>query len=448
MNSYLRKRFALIGICLAAALIFAAILYWVPSLLSGVRSSSQTAAVDGSMSDFLERHWRRPIPLQGQAPPDFSALEASLQPEACGTCHRQQYADWKESLHSRAMGSGPWGQIVDLFNSSPDEAIQCMTCHAPLSEQLPVSPKVTTRGERIYEANPHFDKDLQLRGITCAACHVRQHRRYGPPKIEGDSANVYPNGMPNHGGFQATPYFERAEFCKDCHQFDPENTLLVNGKPLQDTYREWKNSIWGQGGAACQDCHMSQRRHLWRGIHDREWVKNGVQINANVEQPKSRVRQRVIAAIEITNSAVGHKFPTYLTPKVFVRAALLDGRNKPLPGTQQERVIGWDARFEDGEWKEFFDTRIDPGKTLAQKFQWRFRPDAAKVRLWVEVHPDHFYHVYFYPAHLKRGDLSAEGRKLTERALEESGKTPYVLFEEILPLINTNSLSSSNPGAR
>lgn len=403
---------------------------------------------DGSMSDFLERHWQRPIPLQGRAPAHFSALEAALSPEACGTCHQQQYADWKESLHSRAMGPGPWGQIIDMVGSSPDEAVQCMTCHAPLSEQLPVLPKLTAGGETTYEANPHFDKELQLRGITCAACHVRQHQRFGPPKADGPGATKYPTDMVNHGGAKRTPYFEKAEFCKDCHQFDPENSLLVNGKPLQDTYREWKNSTWGKGDAACQDCHMSKRRHLWRGIHDREWVKNGVQIDAYLDQPKSWTKQMIIAIAKITNSAVGHKFPTYVTPKIFVRAALLDGRNKPLPGTQQERVIGWDVRFEDGAWKELFDTRIDPGKTLAQKYQWQFRPDAAKVRLWVEVHPDHFYHVYFYPAHLKRGDLSADGRKLIERALEESGRTPYLLFEEILPLVNANSLSSSNAGAR
>ena len=182
---------------------------------------------------------------------------------------------------------------------------------------------------------------------------------------------------------------------------------------------------------------MSNRRHLWKGIHDKEWVKGGVQFKAQLQEPKPRAGKTVTVPVEVVNSAVGHKFPTYITPKVFVRAALLDSRNNTMPGTQQERVIGWDARFEDGEWKEFFDTRIAPGKTFAEKFQWQLPQNAATVRVWIEVHPDHFYHVHFYPAHLKRTDLSNEGRKLVEKALDESGKTPYILFEEILPLANT-----------
>jgi len=306
-----------------------------------------------------------------------------------------------------------------------------MTCHAPLSEQFPLIAKTTGPNEATYEKNPHFDSELQLNGITCAACHVRQHRRFGPPKAEGSSATTYPSGMPGHGDAQRTPYFERAEFCKGCHQFDPENSLLLNGKPLQDTYREWKNSIWGKGEASCQECHMPQRRHLWRGIHDAEWVKGGVQIVVQVKKPGDFLE----LGVEVVNAAVGHNFPTYTTPKVFIRAALLDSKGKPLPGTEREKIIGWDARFEDGEWKEYFDTRIPPGKKLQETFRWTLPPEAKKIRAWVEVHPDHFYHVHFYPAFLKNQELSSRGRKLIEKALLDSGRTPYILFEKTMPLL-------------
>jgi hypothetical protein len=417
-----------------AVIFFLVYLRFVSITKSKTEPPPVTVKVTPDMKTFLSAHWQRPIPLQGVAPPSYSEKEASLRPEACGSCHTKQYADWKQSLHSRAMGPGPWGQIIDLTRNSPDEAIQCMTCHAPLTEQMPVTAKTGSGKADTYVKNPHFDSPLQLEGITCAACHVRQHRRFGPPKAEGAAATQYPPGMANHGGAERTPHFERAEFCKDCHQFDPENSLLINGKPLQDTYREWKNSIWAKDGTACQDCHMSSRRHLWRGIHDKEWVKGGVRFKAQLQESKPRVGENVILAVEVVNSAVGHKFPTYTTPKVFVRAALLDARGKPLPGTQREHVIGWDARFENGEWKEFFDTRISPGESIRQKFQWARVKTANKVRVWMEVHPDHFYHVHFYPVHLKRQDLSKAGRDLIERALEESGKTPYVLFEETVSL--------------
>jgi hypothetical protein len=106
----------------------------------------------------------------------------------------------------------------------------------------------------------------------------------------------------------------------------------------------------------------------------------------------------VAATAEVTNSAVGHKFPSYITPKVFLRASLLDSSGKSLPGTLKQQTIGWDARFEDGEWKEYFDTRISPGESFKQRFEWALSTRADKIRVWLEVHPDHFYHVHFYPS--------------------------------------------------
>lgn len=428
-----RKVFGIVGLVALAFLVYLAIRFsppWKPK-------EPQTASgpvVDQAAEEFFKSYWQRPIAVQGSPPPTFTEKEASLRPEACGSCHAQQYEDWKKSLHSRAMGPGPWGQIVDFTRNSPADAILCMTCHAPLSEQMPHIAKTKDGGETTYADNPHFDPELQLQGITCAACHVRQHQRFGPPKAEGASPTTYPPGMPGHGGAQRTPYFERAEFCKDCHQFDPENSLLVNGKPLQDTYREWQNSIWGKGEASCQECHMPQRRHLWKGIHDAEWVKGGVRIDAQIKRRELRSGSPLELGVEVVNAAVGHKFPTYVTPKVFVRAVLLSREGKILPGTQQERIIGWDVRFEDGEWKEYFDTRIPPGEKFQETFRWTPPPQAKKIRAWVEVHPDHFYHVHFYPTYLKSQGLSPEGRRLIEKALRDSGRTPYILFEKVIPV--------------
>lgn len=429
-----RKLTLVAGGFLALVLVVLVLAWFFPSWNQKNPRSTVSLTLDQDVDNFFKLYWQRPIPLQGAPPASFTVNEASLRPEACGSCHTQQYADWKGSLHSKAMGAGPWGQIIDLTRNSPEEASQCMTCHAPLSEQSPLIAGAGNEEKRVYEKNPHFDSQLQLKGITCAACHVRQHQRFGPPKAEGAAATKYPVGAPNHGGVQRTPYFEKAEFCKDCHQFDPENTVLVNGKPIQDTYREWKNSIWGQGEAACQDCHMPGRRHLWKGIHDKEWVSGGVRIEAHLKKEASNGGSPLELTVEVTNAAVGHKFPTYVTPKVFVRAGLLDRAGKILGGTLQEKIIGWDVRSENGEWKEYFDTRILPGESFRQVFRWRPVPQAKQLRAWVEVHPDHFYHVYFYPAHLKSGDLSPQGRKLIEQALQESGRTRYILFEKLLAL--------------
>lgn len=432
MRFHFRPRLLLWAVALPALLagLFLAVRF---SPFFSQKEDASASSEEEKAEEFFEDYWRTPIALQGLPPAHYTEKEASLRPEACGSCHPRQYADWKESLHSKAMGPGPWGQLLQMDQNSPDEAALCRSCHAPLSEQSPILTKAKDQSQTIHEKNPHFDSHLQLQGITCAACHVRRHQRFGPPKDES-LASHYPPGTPNHGGVERTSHFERAAFCKGCHQLDPENSLLLNGKPLMDTYREWKNSLWGKGEASCQECHMPRRRHLWKGIHDREWVREGVRFDSRLTKPARRTADSLELAVELVNAAVGHKFPTYPTPKVFIRAALLDRSAKPIPGTTQERVIGWDARFENGQWKEYFDSRISPGDSYRETFRWS-RPEAARAaRAWVEVHPDHFYHVHFYPVFLKSEELSVQARALIEKALQESGRSAYTLFDQTLPL--------------
>src|SRR5436309_9328506 len=69
-----------------------------PAIL--IAALAALAVVNASGADaireFLDRHWRRPLAPQGPPPARFSPLEASLQPEACGTCHPVQLARSEE----------------------------------------------------------------------------------------------------------------------------------------------------------------------------------------------------------------------------------------------------------------------------------------------------------------------------------------------------------------
>jgi hypothetical protein len=163
-------------------------------------------------------------------------------------------------------------------------------------------------------------------------------------------------------------------------------------------------------------------------------VKGGVRVEAQIKGGPASPGGPLEVELQVTNSAVGHKFPTYITPKVFVRAVLLGETGSVLPGTRQEAIIGRDVRSDSGQWKEYFDTRVSPGESFKHTFKWTRPLQARKVRAWVEVHPDYFYHVHFYPAYLSGGGLSSEGKKLIERALRESGNTPYILYEKLIPL--------------
>src|SRR5439155_933503 len=105
-----------------------------------------------------------------------------------------------------------------------------------------------------------------------------------------------------HGGVTRTPAYLASEFCRGCHQFGPEGYAL-NGTLLENTYAEWKASRFAAAGVQCQDCHMPDRRHLWRGIHDADMVRGGLTITL-VETPP-HAAGTVAARLVVENSGVG-----------------------------------------------------------------------------------------------------------------------------------------------
>src|SRR5205809_2637989 len=96
----------------------AAVLIAALAALGAVNASGADA-----IRQFLDRHWRRPLAPQGPPPVRFSALEASLQPEACGSCHPVQLADWRTSRHAASMGPGVAGQLAEMLESDPPSAL-------------------------------------------------------------------------------------------------------------------------------------------------------------------------------------------------------------------------------------------------------------------------------------------------------------------------------------
>src|SRR5206468_1036453 len=120
-----------------------------------------------------------------------------------------------------------------------------------------------------------------------------------------------PETLP-HGGVTRTPAYLASEFCRGCHQFGADGYVL-NGKLLEDTYAEWKASRFAAAGVQCQDCHMPDRRHLWRGIHDPEMVRGGLTITVVDDQP----RGPGAVARELDGTAVAARFSVIVSPGAF-----------------------------------------------------------------------------------------------------------------------------------
>ncbi|MDP2576649.1 MAG: multiheme c-type cytochrome [Candidatus Palauibacterales bacterium] len=364
------------------------------------------------LTDFVQGYWRTPIPLQGPAPEGFNPLEASFEPSTCGTCHPKQYEDWQTTIHSAAYSPGLAGQLVNWERDSYANVRVCLACHTPLSEQSAQVPD--TAGQLV--GNPYFDRSLRDQGMVCAGCHFRAWRKYGPPRRDG-SLEPSPEGSP-HGGVTRTPFFEDSRFCKGCHQFQQP---AANGKPLENTYEEWRNSKYPVLEMQCQNCHMPDRRHLWRGIHDSTMVAGGV----TIELVQARAGEPV--TLRVTNSGTGHRFPTYVTPEVRVRIDFLDADWQPLPGGNVV-LIARKVAAGAGGWQELSDTRLPPDSTATLTAEPG--PDARYARGRVIVLPSNFYEAVFEG--MLSGALSDTSRALIAQAHRRASSSAYSIFDDTL----------------
>lgn len=364
--------------------------------------------------DFsFKEHWKVPIPPQGPPPENFSDLESSLDPEDCGSCHESQYEDWLTSRHSIAMGPGISGQLHSPWVSDP---FVCTNCHAPLAEQSPQ--KESKFGG--FEKNSGYIPTLRSKGLVCAACHVRKHIHYGPKSVTEKEKEA------PHNSFVEVENFGNSEFCKPCHQFEP-NGNRVSGKLIQNTYEEWKNSSYAKKGVQCTGCHMPDRKHLWQGIHYPEMVKKGITIKAERKGPN--------VILKIINSGVGHNFPTYVTPKIVIRGSVIDKEGKEIPKTAEEKFIGWNIPINLSN--EFYDTRIAPGKAFDATFNIKPSTEGKKFRLIIRVYPDDFY-TRFFEALINYPPDGIDVKKMKE-AYDDSTKSSYTLFEKSWDLKSINN---------
>jgi len=390
---------------------------------AGAAALLGAAAGADTVQDFLQNHWRLPLAPQGQPPVRYSPLEASLSPEACGSCHPAQYADWRESTHAAAMGPGIEGQLVEMLQSDPQSAIACLGCHGPLAEQAPL-----IVGDGAPRPNPDYDAALRSKGVPCAACHVRGHQRFGPPRRDGSLASAAPRETLPHNGVTRTPAFLKAEFCAGCHQFVPGGFAL-NGKLLENTYSEWAASRFAREGVQCQNCHMPERRHRWRGIHDADMVRSGLTITAKPGAARYRPGDVAVVTLQVTSTRIGHAFPTYVTPRVVLSGELVDETGLAIAGSRQEKIVGREVTLDLS--REVFDTRLEPGQSAVLTFRVRVAGPGMRARLAVVVEPDAFY-VGFFETLLQQG--AGRGESDIKKALDAARRSPFTLFEREVPL--------------
>jgi hypothetical protein len=302
--------------------------------------------------------------------------------------------------------------------NEPGFAMSCYYCHAPLAEQSEAAVDgghgVPGGGE--YIRNPEFDKRLQGSGVNCGVCHLREGVIYGPAPLDsGGGRGSATSGGLRHASVQKD-FFSDAGFCAACHQMDAG--FKLNGKVLMNTYREWSQSKYARENVACQSCHMPGRRHLFRGIHDPEMVRGGVKIEAEKGVG-------IKARLRITNSAVGHMFPTYVTPSVVVSGFLTDAEGARIQETVKEAVIARRVTLDLSQ--EVFDTRIPPQGTFSFDYESVDLPGARTLVFEVRVFPDEFYNRFF--SSLLEGGAHPDKEAVLKEALKGT-ETGYLLYRK------------------
>jgi hypothetical protein len=191
----------------------------------------------------------------------------NLEAETCGGCHTEIYEEWSISTHRRA-----WKQDAQFMaeleksrtgstaedSSKDDVGWMCVTCHTPVTNQLErvvVGLRDGNIGKPIYRKNPSYNPRLQKEAITCATCHVRNGKVYGP---YGDTDAPHPTAK--------DPSLRDSSTCTECHQAEahwPSRSLAC----FFSTGEEWSQSQYAKNGETCQSCHMpTVTRKLAKGF--------------------------------------------------------------------------------------------------------------------------------------------------------------------------------------
>lgn len=262
-----------------------------------------------------------------------------------------------------------------------------MRCHAPRAEQQ----------------SEWFARALtaRLSGVDCAACHVRAGARLGPKTVEPTP----------HGQVEANALFKRSEFCQSCHQFGLEG-LALNGKPIENTYEEWRASRYARDNVTCQGCHMPGGRHEFRGIHDPDMTRQGLAVRA--------IREHARIRLTATNAGAGHHLPTYTTPLIRFE---ISGGNKRREHVLR-RELAWNART---GLREVSDTRLAAGESVSIALDL---PARASGHIVVTVDPGYDYHARIFPDLLASlgATLSQPGRAMLQSAWKAARDRVYVLY--------------------
>jgi hypothetical protein len=347
-------------------------------LLYLIYEETHSRVIFGLRDDF-----KRAVPLQ-----PVPAGIPSLRARDCGVCHAEIYEEWRGSMHAQAYVD----PLFQAYWRKDGHIWICLNCHTPLENQQPslIRDVPENRVERAVRVpNPDYDPELQLEGITCASCHVREGVIEGPFE---DSVAPHPT--------RYHPRFRSTDICFTCHQVPSGPLQFYNGGPCS-TFPEFEAGSYYKEGKICQDCHMPEvervmaiggpvrkgRKHLWRGGHDPMMVRQAFTTRIVPDPPVFRPGETAEVTLTFTNSGAGHKLPTGDPDRFFtVEFEVTDGKGAVLK--RQEHTMGRWIVWKPVIW-EVFENRLMPLTARDYAFTYSIPKDATDLTLRTRVQ----YHI-------------------------------------------------------
>ena len=179
-------------------------------------------------------------------------------PGICQGCHPAIFKQWNGSMHSNAFVDPVFQALWRIGVKETNGAIEklCAGCHTAIGT---LAGEVKLGSDGVFQVS-----EIARKGVQCDLCHtIKGSRERDTPTREPQNASIVVDpGSDKRGPYKDadSPYHDteyselhtKSEFCANCHNvFHPSNNF-----PLEDTYREWKTSVYAQAGIQCQDCHM------------------------------------------------------------------------------------------------------------------------------------------------------------------------------------------------
>jgi nitrate/TMAO reductase-like tetraheme cytochrome c subunit len=330
----------------------------------------------------LTNSWEIAIANQ-EIPEGLTSLSAA----ECGACHQQHYKEWKLSTHAHAWTDLQFQAELEK-ESSP---FMCINCHIPLQNQQEFIIEGLEDGDiykPVKKENPLFDKALQLEGINCASCHVRDKVIIGPT------------------GTTKAPHktkkdlkFLSEELCISCH-----NAVAVITPVLACTFEtgdEWKAGPFFES-KNCISCHMESitreivpgfgerpsRSHFFpgSGIPKFDTVQtnglNGLAIYPSSLKKFYSQQDSLIFSLRLKNEFAGHNVPTGDPERHFTISFVLRNNAGDIISSKSDRI------GEEWEWypeaKKLSDNNLVPNEERVFNFKYMTKK-AGQLTLTVNV---------------------------------------------------------------